>query len=271
MDYEGLKCNGCGSANVVFDPKRRILTCNQCGREETYSRATLNSNGKVVFARRNAIHFFKEGRMEDARHYAMDVLNISMDNAPAMYVLAFYDEFTLRKPDSMGRFFEKTMDLPLEYDEVRDLCTLITASAYNLADFEEQVIELLWLNMQAREDARELCTVIDTICPFLISRRASTAFLTPTLVAKYQLLAQQCGIPKTCFALIKSIETNPDSPYVGRAFYLKAKVQYFYDHYVTDVGKIIRAMNEPNLQAKFIGAYETKCRQYLADAGMAQS
>ena len=72
---------------MTFDPKRRILLCNQCGKEEYYSRATLNANGKVVFSRRNAIRFFSEGKLEDARHYAMEVLNISMDNAPAMYIL----------------------------------------------------------------------------------------------------------------------------------------------------------------------------------------
>ena len=143
MDLEGLQCHGCGSTNVTFDPKRRILSCNQCGKEEYYSRSTLNANGKVVYARRNAIHFFKEGRMDDAKHYAMEVLNISMDNAPAMYILAYYDEFTARKPDSMRMFFEQIMDVALEYDEVRDICSLIMGSAYNLADFEEQVIQLI--------------------------------------------------------------------------------------------------------------------------------
>ena len=181
MDLEGLQCHGCGSTNVTFDPKRRILSCNQCGKEEYYSRSTLNANGKVVYARRNAIHFFKEGRMDDAR---------------------------------------------------------------------------------------ELCTVIDTICPFLISKRTSAGYLTDNLVDMYRELAEHCGIPKTCFALLKSIETNPDSPYVGQSFYLKAKVRYFYDNYVVNVGKVIRAMNDANLKAKFVGAYENKCQQYKADAGM---
>ena len=269
MDLEGLQCHGCGSTNVTFDPKRRILSCNQCGKEEYYSRSTLNANGKVVYARRNAIHFFKEGRMDDAKHYAMEVLNISMDNAPAMYILAYYDEFTARKPDSMRMFFDQIMDVALEYDEVRDICSLIMGSAYNLADFEEQVIQLIAVNMQSPDDARELCTVIDMICPFLISKRTSAGYLTDNLVDMYRELAEHCGIPKTCFALLKSIETNPDSPYVGQSFYLKAKVRYFYDNYVVNVGKVIRAMNDANMKAKFIGAYESKCQQYKADAGMA--
>ena len=268
MNLEGLQCHGCGSTNVTFDSKRRILSCNQCGKEEYYSRATLNANGKVVYAQRNAINFFKEGRMEDAKHYAMEVLDISMDNAPAMYVLAYYDEFTARKPDSMRRFFVQIMDVALEYDEVRDICSLLMASAYNLADFEEAVIQLVALNMQSSDDVDELCAVIDTICPFLISKRTSSGYLTDNLVEMYAELAEHCGIPRTCFALLKSIETNPDSPYVGKSFYLKAKVRYFYDQYIMNIGKVIRAINDVNLRAKFVRAYENKCHQYKTDAGM---
>lgn len=268
MDLEGLQCHGCGSTNVTFDPKRRILSCNQCGKEEYYSRSTLNANGKVVYSRRNAIQFFKEGRMDDAKHYAMEVLNISIDNAPAMYILAYHDEFLARKPDSMRQFFAKIAEVALEYDEVRDICSLIIASAYNLSDFEEDVIQLIAVNMQSSDDAGELCTIIDTICPYWISKRTSAGYLTDNLTEMYRELAEHCGIPKTCFAFLKSIETNPDSPYVGHCFYLKAKVQFFYDHYVANVGKIIQSMSDPNLRAKFFGAYNSKCQQYKSDAGI---
>lgn len=268
MDLEGMLCPSCGSSDITFDPKNRMLRCKQCGNDTYYSRATLNANGKVVYARRNALHFFREGRMEDARHYAMEVLNISMDNAPAMYIMSYYDEFVARKPDSMRYFFDSVGDIALEYDEVRDICSLVMASAYNLMDFEEQTIQLIAANMQSPDDARELCTVIDSICPFMISKRTSSAYLTPELAEMYHDLAEHCGIPKTCFALIKSIETNPDSPYVRKSFYLKSKAQYFYSNYVTAIGNIIRVMNDDNYREKFIAAYEKKCRQYQLDAGI---
>ncbi len=268
MDMEGLQCHGCGSTNVTFDPKRRILSCNQCGKEEYYSRSTLNANGKVVYARRNAMYFFKEGRMDDAKHYAMEVLDISMDNAPALYILSYYDEYIARKPDSMKGFFSQIMNVALEYDEVRDICSLIMASAYNLADFEESVIKLIALNMQSPDDARELCMVMDTICPYLISKRTSAAYLTDELVGMYRELAEHCGIPKTCFALLKSIDTNPDSPYARQSFYLKAKAKYFYDCYVMKIGVVLNAVNDPAIKAKFVGAYNTKCNKYREDAQM---
>lgn len=269
MEMEGMQCHGCGSTNVVFDPKRRILICNQCGKEEYYSRATLNANGKVVFSRRNAIRFFSEGKLEDARHYAMEVMNISMDNAPAMYILAYYDEFTARKPDSMRHFFTQIKDVALEYDEVTDIRGLLLSSAYNLADYEEDVIQLVAMNMQAEADAEDLCGFIDTLCPYLIGKRTSASFLTKSLLEMYQELASHCGIPKTCFALLKAIDTNPDSPYVGNSFYLKAKAKYFYEHYITDVGTVITAINNAALKGKFLGAYQKKCEKYRADAGIA--
>ena len=268
MDMEGMQCHGCGSSQVTFDPKRRILLCNQCGKEEYYSRATLNANGKVVFSRRNAIRFFSEGKLEDARHYAMEVLNISMDNAPAMYILAYYDEFTARKTDAMRRFFQQIRDVALEYDEVTDLRGLLLSSAYSLADYEEDTIQLIAVNMQSAEDRQQLCEFIDTLCPYLISRRPSAAFLTTELAEMYQELAAHCGIPKTCFALLKAIDTNPDSPYSGDSFYLKAKAQYFYDHYMADVGAVISAMADGELRGKFLGVYQKKCEKYRMDAGM---
>lgn len=268
MEMEGMQCRGCGSTNVVFDPKRRILTCYQCGKEEYYSRATLNANGKVVFGRRNAIRFFTDAKLEDARHYAMDVLNISMDNAPAMYILAYYDEFTARKPDAMRNFFRQIQDVALEHDEVVDLRSLLLASAYNLADFEENVIQLIAVNMQADEDAAELCSFIDTICPYFIARRTSSNFLTRNLADMYQELAAHCGIPKTCFSLIKAIDTNPDSPYVDNSFFLKAKARYFYEHYVRELEAILSAIKDPTLRRKFLAAYQNKCAKYKADAGI---
>lgn len=271
MEMEGMQCHGCGSTNVVFDPKRRILICNQCGKEEYYSRATLNANGKVVFSRRNAIRCFTDGKLDDARHYAMEVMNISMDNAPAMYILAYYDEFTARKPDSMKRFFQQIKDVALEYDEVTDLRGLLLASAYNLADYEEEVIHLIAVNMQSPEDAQALCEFVDTLCPYLIGKRTSASFMTKDLTEMYQELAGHCSIPKTCFALLKAIDTNPDSPYTDNSFYLKAKAQYFYEHYVASVGTVVSAISDSSLKGKFSAVYQKKCEKYRADAGMTKS
>ena len=268
MDLEGLRCHGCGSTNVEFDPRRRILRCHQCGKEEYYSRATLNANGKVIFAKQNAMRFFKEGKLEEARHYAMEVLNISADNAPALFILAYCDEFKTMRPDAMRRFFQQIQPVALEYEEVTDIRQLLLQSASNLGDFETEIIQLLAANMQSPEDKKDLCQFMDAFCPYQISRHPSSGYLTEALAGMYRDLAAHCGIPKTCFALLKSIETNPDSPYHNNGFYLKAKTEHYYEHYVVPIGGILSAMNDGNYRGKFLSAYEKICLKYRQDADM---
>lgn len=268
MDSIGLQCHGCGSSNVEFDPKNRKLICNTCGKEEYYSRATLNTNGKVVFSRQNAIQFFMDGRFEDSRHYAMEVLNILADNAPALYIMAYYEEFVVKNGGAMKHFFTQMKEVALEYDEVQDLRKLLAASTYRLQDFEEDMIQLIAANMQAEEDMEDLCSFIDQVCPYLIGKRTSIGFLTKELADMYRELAEYCTIPKTCFALLKSIETNPDSPYADNSFYLKSKTRYYYDNYVIPIGTIISAMNSPEYKGKFISSYQKKQAKFIADAEM---
>jgi hypothetical protein len=67
--------------------------------------------------------------------------------------------------------------------------------------------------------------------------------------------------------LLKGIQTNPDSPYISNSFYLKSKTQYFYDHYVIPVGKIISSMQEGQWKQKFLGTYQAIQKKYQADAG----
>ena len=102
----------------------------------------------------------------------------------------------------------------------------------------------------------------------MIARRTSSGFLTRNLAEMYEELSAHCGIPKTCFALLKSIETNPDSPYVDNSFYLKSKTRYFYENYVLRIEKIIVAMNVPEVKNKFLAAYRNRCTKYKADAGI---
>ncbi|MDE7253808.1 MAG: hypothetical protein K2O32_12815 [Acetatifactor sp.] len=268
MDAGGLQCRGCGSGNVVFDPKRRILTCHQCGKEEYYSRATLNANRKVLFSKENALSFFNSGKFDNAQHYALEILNIVKDNAPALYIIAYHDEFVMRKEGAMRRFFENVNEIPFEYDEVRDLKQLLVSSAYNMLDFEFDIIQLMAANMQSQEDADELGEFIDKVCPFFISKRTSMDFFTEEHAEMYKDLAEHCGVPKTCFSLIKAISDNPDSPYANNSFYLGAKTKYFYEHFVLPVGTIVNSMKDNELKAKFVGAYEKKKQQYEQDANL---
>ena len=268
MEGTSMQCHGCGSTNVTFDPKHRILICNQCGKQEFYSRATLSANSKVIYAKQNAIAFFADGHYDTARNYAQDVLNIFIDSAPALYILAFFDEFIQGRNGALFQYFQKMNSIALEYNEVNDLMTLYLASPYKLMDFEADVIRTIAVNFQSEEDAPALCEFIDKLCPYLISKWPSMNYLSKEIVEIYQELTDHCGIPKTCFALIDSIQKNPDSPYSNNTFFLKPKCRYFFDNFVRPIGIVIQAMNNSELKGKFVMAYNQRVQQYKKDTGI---
>ena len=268
MELPNLQCKGCGSTNITFDSRTRKLICNQCGREEFYSRAALNSSGKVLYSRQNALKYFSEGSFDVALKYAHEVLNISLDYAAAMYIQAYVEDFVQGKTTALELFFDTEKTAALEYEEVRDLIRLFLYSRNYLMDYEEEVLDTIMPNMQAPEDKKELCTFVDSFSGNLIGKRPSMVFLTRSLIGKYAQLAAHCGIPKTCFALIEAIQKNPDSPYVGNRFFLKAKTRYFYDEFVKPIGTVIEAMEEGAYKQKFLNAYQMRKKQYETDAGL---
>ena len=262
----GMQCGGCGSVNVTFDPQRRMLVCNQCGREEYYSRASLCKNSKVAFCQHNAKQFFADGQYEMAERFAHDTINIMLDNTPALYIIAFYDEFTRGRNNALRDFFAKVADTPLEYEEVTDLMDLFLSAPGSLGEYEPQVITVAATNMQDERDAARLCEFIDKLCPYLIARRPSINYMTEELADMYRELAEHCGVPRTCFALLKAIRENPDSPYRDNSFYLKERSSYFYEHFVVPIGKVIMAMAEIPEKDKFVRAYRKYAEQYRQDA-----
>ena len=268
MDVASMQCHGCGSTNVSFDPQHRMLICNQCGKQEYYSRATLSANSKVLYAKQNAIGFFTEGHYDTARNYAQDVLNIFVDSAPALYILAYFDEFVQGHNGALHQYFQKMKSIALEYEEVKDLMTLYLASPYKLMDFEADVITTIAVNFQSEKDAQALCDFIDKLCPYLISKWPSMNYLSKEIVDIYQELADHCGIPKTCFALINAIQKNPDSPYASNTFFLKPKCRYFFEHFVRPISDVIQVMNAPELKDKFIAAYNQRVQQYKKDTAI---
>ncbi len=262
MEFDKLECSGCGSANVEFDPRSRRLICNQCGNEEVYSRKRVNSGAKVIYSRDNAIRFFMDNNYSNAGKYAQDVLNISIDNAPALYIISYIEEFDNKKRGNMEKFFTVTRDLPLDYNEVEELKKLFLASPYKLIEHEEEFIRLIAINSQDESDKKDLCNFIDAISPYLIAKRPGISYLTAELAEMYSDLAGHCNIPKTCFALLDSIEKNPDSPYRNNTFSHTARNKYFYENYILPIGNIVKSINDTMLREKFVAAYNFKVNSF---------
>lgn len=265
MTSEGITCPGCGSSDVDFDPVTRRTHCNQCGRDGYYSRDQVASLDRVSTAVKNAIGTFTSGNRANARRFAGDVLNILPDSLPALFIMAYIDEFSESVNNAIDKYFKKAEEIKeVKGDEVREMITLFTAALYNMRDYEEQMLTLIVENMQAPEDRPELEAFIEKVSPYCIAKYPSEDFLTEDRCSLYCDIAANCNIPKTCFALLKGIEKNPDSPYVTGTFYMKARTQYFFDNYVKRVGKVIEAMKNSEVKPKFVNAYNGYLQKYQA-------
>lgn len=268
MQGNGIVCYGCGSSNVEYDKTDRKIVCYQCGRRESFSRATLNQKSGVVRAKENALKFFKSGKYENAAHYAREALNILEDSVPALFVISFYDEFVAHKMGYMARFFRDVAEIPLLFEETEELRDLILAASPRLLDFEKEIIVLISKNMNASEDRPLLLRFFDELLPYFIKKRGSIDFFSKEQVELYHDLARHCGLPKTCFALLSSIETNPDSPYFSQAFYLQERTRYFYLNFVVPVGSVIRSMDEEfgaEFKSKLLAVYAKKKKKFEHD------
>lgn len=269
MEVEGLTCNGCGSTDIEFDPKIRKVHCNQCGREEFYSRARLGATGKVAFAKDNAIRFFNSGDFATARQFANDVLNMMQDNSAALFMVAYIREFYDGDAGIMKEFFRDVETVALEYDEVRDLLGLFEGKLYNMRDFELEMLTVIIKNMQSKDDKEQLESFIETVCPTCIKHFASADFLNETRIELYTDIVSHCRVPRTCLELIRAIRENPDSPYKSNTFAMQNKTQYFLAHFVEPVGGIIAAMAPIAEKPKFLLAYQQTLDDYRKRAAQA--
>lgn len=263
MELKGISCSGCGSTDVVFDPVTRKLHCNQCGKEEFYSRAALGSNEKVSIVADNAVKAFTAGNRQAARRFAGDVLNIMIDDLPALFILAYLDEFQESRNGAVRDFFTRAQTIrDVQGDEIRELILLFEAALYNMRDYEAEMLTLVVENMQAQADRPELTQFIEKVSPYCIGKYPSSDFMTEERCSLYCDIAANCSVPRTCFALLKGIESNPDSPYVTGTFYMQARTQSFYDNYVVRVGRVIDAMTDNGLHQKFEAAYNECVQKY---------
>lgn len=265
-EFDTIVCSGCGSANIHFDPQTRTISCSQCGKVEKYTRQKLNANGKVVNSIVNAKKFFLEANYANAEHYAREVLDMSVDQAPALYITAFVGDVVNKRRGNLASFFEVLKDIPIEYDELRDIMELFLSSPYGLIDYEEQVIEFIAKNADLNRDRKELSDFFDTLCPYFINKRATISSFSHELLEMYNELAAEVGIPKTVYALVSAIQKNPDSPIASRQFFLKTKVQTFYDSFMVPVGNIVKNMRQDDYKPKLQAAYNKLHDFYRTEA-----
>ena len=255
MDATVFHCPNC-AAPVDIDYKTRKGSCEFCGSVVTFPRKTFNSSANVVNELPICLRCFDEKRFADARAHAESVLAIATDNGPALYARTYYEAFAAvtRNSERVGEFFKQINDIDMDGEEVEALKKMFLSTIHKLADYEEDVLRWAVNNLHPSE----LGSFTEAISPLLLSKRTSIDFFTPGLAKLYKEISAASPIPKTCYALLQAITTNPDSPYPENRFFLKTKTQRFHDEFVLPVGEIIQNMASPELKNKFYRVYQAR-------------
>lgn len=255
MDASVFYCPGCGQP-VDVDFKTRKGVCAWCGNIVTFPRRTFNSDDKVKNELTFSTRYFREKRFEDAKHHAENVLSVAIDNAPALFIRAYYEAFlaTNKDSDRIRSFFNELKDIDVDVEEIQPLSELFLLSVRKLGPQEKEVLG--WAKSNLPRD--DLLRFTDEFCPIAINGRESIDFFDPDLIELYKQIAAECSIPKTCYALLSAIDKNPDSPYPENRFFLKTKTRRFYTDFILPVGEIIKSMDSQELRDKFYRVYQNK-------------
>lgn len=259
MDASVFYCPGCGQP-VDVDFKTRKGHCEWCGNFVTFPRRAFNRDDKVKNELALCVRCFSEKRFTDAKAHAENVLAVAIDNAPALYVRAYFEAFSAVNKNSarIGEFFQQLDGIEADDEEVEALKQMFLSTLYKLEFYEETVLHWASENLTGEE----LCSFTDAFSPILISKRTSINFFTPQLEELYKAICARCSIPKTCYALLQAISANPDSPYPNNSFFLKTKTQRFYKDFVLPIGEIIQNMNSQELRFKFYRVYQTNLEKF---------
>lgn len=264
MDAIPYNCGNC-NAPLNINLKTRTCRCEWCGQMVHIPRKEINAGPSVQSNVKKAAEYFLSREFDRALECAQDALAYAMDNAPAKYILAFYDRFVAknRKELALENFFKERLseleNEPLDEEETELLKKFFLASPARLSEYEASILRLIRHNA-SDEEIREFA---DAFCPLVIPKHNSIDYLTEELTDIYKELAAQCDIPKTCYALLTSIKTNPDSPYPTNSFYLRNKTQRFLHTYMHPISDIIDAMQTEETREKFKTAYNRLEEQYL--------
>lgn len=256
MEGETYNCPSCGAPVPAgyIDFKSRRATCPFCGNAIVFRRKTINSSGGVSHNVELAIREFMQGNMVSSRRHAEDVLSVAVDNLPSLFIVAYIEGFVnaTRTRIHLDRLFYETVpSVEADDEEISMWLPMLQKSVTHLGDYEGPILTLV-KNMCPPKEAAEF---MDGFSPYLLVRRSSTVFFTNEVKNGYLDITKKGMAPKTWFALLSSLEKNPDSPIPGATYYLTTKTKLFHDEYLLPVGEILSAIPEETLRRKFLAVY----------------
>lgn len=264
LEAQSFKCSCCPYVfkehEIDFATKRAI--CPKCESVTVFTRRQINGSKQVSYDVENAIKFFEENNFETAKRYAESALSASMDNAVALFILAYYNAYhaPTKNQTYLDKFFKESLkEIDVDFEEMESLKPLLLKRVLNLYSYEKYILEKI---LQTQK-SKEIAAFVEEFSPYTINKRGSIDWFDSQMVNIYVALTEKASIPKTWFALYKQISENPDSPEKTDTFYLKTKAKRFFEDYVCNLEKIFAKINDTQWKDKFVGGLAKKKQFYL--------
>lgn len=252
---------GCGSP-VEIDLMTRVGICPACGNQVQLTRDEVVGSDTVRNDMDIAVKYFKEKDVSSAVRYAEDLLAYVPDSAIGLFITSFYRCFMAenKHKTALKEFFTGNRATFLEVNEFKQLLILIRLALPYLDDLEGEV--MVYVSSSGNQFLAE--TFFESYLPTVIGRHSGSDWLNPTLKSYYMNLVSVCNVPKTLFALYKSLTDNEDSPERKENYGMISMMKGFIDGFATSIGDIFSSIANPAVKEKFMKAYNAKMRDINA-------
>lgn len=269
MESNTYKCNHCGALVPIsaIDFKTRKATCTHCWEEVAFPKRTSTASPSATHALNEAKDFFLQANFSSAKTCAETALTMVPKNMPALYIIAYYNAFVapVKNRGTLDNLFKTVIqDADFEVEEEEMFKELIIATMLHSMEYEEQIID----RFNAFDNPQEIADFMEKYCPVAIAKRTSCEWFTKGLADLYLAVSAKAKIPKTLFALLKSIEKGEDSPIRNDSFYLKTKSLNYYNNYVVPIGKILEGYCDGEWRVKFVNAFKKTEAKFKANLGI---
>lgn len=257
MESKKYTCNNCGApveANVI-DFKTRRAFCRFCQKWIIFPKRTSTASPSATHAINEAVDLFLQSNFSSAKSGAETALTMVPKNIPALYIIGYCDAFVtaVKTRTALNNLFNSVIvDADFEIEEEENFKKLLKATLLHSMDYEAQIVT----RFNEIDNPQEIAEFVESFTPLAVSKRKLYSWLTPTLAQTYKNIASRAKIPKTLFALLKSIESAEDSPVRNNSFYLKTQSYNFFVNYVEPIGEILKSYCDPEFRAKFVAVFK---------------
>ena len=271
-----LICKTCGALLKPAGDAKRVR-CEYCLNEwdiereealtekqiEDAARAGVEKGAEAKYGQtvNAAVHAFLASDLRAAMSAAGEVHAKTADCPEAEFILGFCAYVgQAASTTGLDRFFKKFRAAELTDAQKDNLRRMFLKYPRNLARYEMQTVR--FVREMSAGDTKALCDFVDAFSPYIIKKQESAQFLDREMCDFYRTLAEECSVPKTCYALIGAMKSLPESPFAGDSFRLRTRSLNFRRDFMNPVGEIVAGIRDSARREQLMGMYRETVSEF---------